>query len=154
MKTIYTAFLCSAILLTTSCTEQHTPEHATGELPAQNQKAIVGRWKLTKEERFKSDEKGVEYANQPTNVILHLQNSGYFIIYDTFIDPEWKSKGLPLIQRRSKGQWKLAGKELRLTHLSDDSSYVERVEITSLDDDQLVTLGQDRKSNVYKTYGK
>jgi len=153
MKTIYTAFLCSAILLTTFCTE-NTPEKAAGDLLAENPKAIVGRWKLTKEERFKSHEKGVEFADQPTNVILHIQNNGYFIIYDTFIDPSWKSKGLPLIQSRSKGQWLIDNGQLQLTHLSDDTSYVERVEITALDSEKLITRGQDQKSIVYKTYGK
>jgi hypothetical protein len=153
MKQLYTTLFCSAILLTTSCTE-NTPEKVPGDVLAKDPTAIVGRWKLTKEERSRSHEKGVQYANQPTNVILHIQNNGYFIIYDTFIDPKWKTKGLPLIQRRSKGQWKLEGKDLRLTYLNDDTSFTEKVEITSLDTDELVTRGHDKKSNVYKTYGK
>jgi hypothetical protein len=153
MKAIYTTLLFSALLLTTSCTE-NTPEKATNGVLSEDPKVIVGRWKLTKQERSKSAEKGVPYADQPTSIILHIQDNGYFTIYDTFIDPKWKSKGLPLIQRRSKGQWKLDGKQLVLMHLSDDTSYTEQVEITTINSDELITRGQNQKSNVYKTYGK
>lgn len=150
MKTLYTALLLCGVLLTTSCSEDAPAK----DVLAENPKAIVGRWKLTKEERTKTHEKGVEYSNQPTNVILHIQQNGYFTIYDTFIDPAWKKKGLPLIQPRAKGQWELSGSTLALTHLSEDSSYTEKVEITAINDEELITRGQDKKSNIYKTYGK
>jgi hypothetical protein len=151
MKTNYILLIVFSILLTASCAD-NTPADA---VLTDNPKAIVGRWKLTKEERTgKNHEKGVEYANQPTNVILHIQNNGYFTIYDTFIDPAWKKKGLPMILPRSKGQWELSGNTLALTHLSEDTSYTEKVRITTINDDELITRGQDKKSNVYKTYGK
>lgn len=153
MKTIHTALLIGVLAFTTACSET-TTETKAGETPAELSETIIGRWKLTKEERMKTREKGVEYSNQPTNVVLHIQKNGYFIIYDTFIDPKWKLKGLPLIQQRSKGQWQVDEKQLVLTHLSDDTTYTEELEVTSLDDNQLVTKGKDKKSNVYKTYGK
>jgi hypothetical protein len=152
MKTNYISLIVFSILLiAASCADQKPAD----DVLADNPKAVVGRWKLTKEERTgKNHEKGVQFANQPTNVILHIENNGYFTIYDTFIDPAWKKKGLPMILRRSKGQWELSGQTLALTHLSEDTSYTEKVEITSINDEELVTKGQDKKSNVYKTYGK
>jgi hypothetical protein len=153
MKAIYTPLMLSALLLIGACTSESNkaPDNST---PVENANEIMGRWKLTKQEQMKSPEAGVQYSNQPTNIILHLQKNGYFIIYDTFIDPSWKEKGLPLILQRSKGQWELNGKQLSLTHLSDDSTYSEVLEVTSIDDHQLVTRGKDKKSNIYKTYGK
>lgn len=118
------------------------------------EETLKGRWKLTKEEHKMTREKGVQYSKQPTNVILHIQKNGYFIIYDTFIDPKWKEKGLPLIERRSKGQWQLNGKTLTLNHIDDDTSFVEKLEIAELTEKELVTHGSDKKANIYKTYGK
>lgn len=153
MKLIYITSILFVLLLTASCTSESTDKPAEEQV-ASKKDDILGRWKLTKEEQKTTREKGVEYANQPTNIVLHIQKNGYFIIYDTFIDPSWKEKGLPLIQRRSKGQWALEGKQLSLTHLMDDSSYTEELEITSITSTELITKGKDRKANIYKTYGK
>lgn len=142
-----------AMLLVASCTSESADKSVEKESTA-TKDAILGRWKLTKEEQKTTREKGVQYADQPTNVVLHIQKNGYFIIYDTFIDPQWKNKGLPLIQRRSKGQWELNGSQLSLTHLMDDSSYKEELEITSISENELITKGKDKKANIYKTYGK
>lgn len=153
MKLIYITSILFALLLTASCTSESADKPAEEQsTPAKD--GILGRWKLTKEEQKTTREKGVEYSNQPTNIVLHIQKNGYFIIYDTFIDPAWKEKGLPLIQRRSKGQWALEGKQLSLTHLMDDSSYTEELEITSITSTELITKGKDKKANIYKTYGK
>ncbi|HLP54550.1 MAG TPA: lipocalin family protein [Fluviicola sp.] len=153
MKLNYITPILFTLLLMASCTGEAADKTIENQ-PASVKEDILGRWKLTKEEQRTSREKGVQYANQPTNVVLHIQKNGYFIIYDTFIDPAWKSKGLPLIQRRSKGQWQLEGKQLTLNHLMDDSSYTEELEITSITDNELVTKGKDKKANIYKTYGK
>ncbi|MES2554803.1 MAG: lipocalin family protein [Bacteroidota bacterium] len=153
MKLKFITSILFALLLVTSCTDSSADKPA-GEQVTSTKSGILGRWKLTKEEQKTTREKGVEYSNQPTNIVLHIQKNGYFIIYDTFIDPEWKEKGLPLIQRRSKGQWKLNDKQLSLTHLMDDSSYTEELEITSITSTELITKGKDKKANIYKTYGK
>ena len=116
--------------------------------------SITGRWRLEKEERRPANDKAIEYANQPTYVILKLDSTGYFLLYDTFIDPSWKSKGLPLIAERSKGQWKLEGTTLKLNHETDDTTYTETLKVSEVNDKILVTEGQDHKSNVFKTYGR
>lgn len=152
MKLNYTPILF-VLLLAASCASESTEKTAEEQVTSEKT-GILGRWKLTKEEQKTTREKGVQYADQPTNVVLHIQKNGYFTIYDTFIDPKWKEKGLPLIQRRSKGQWTLEGKQLSLTHLMDDSSYTEELEITSITSSELITKGKDKKANIYKTYGK
>ncbi|MDH4474238.1 MAG: lipocalin family protein [Fluviicola sp.] len=153
MKLIYITSILFALLLVASCSGESADKSAEEQVTSEKD-GILGRWKLTKEEQKTTREKGVEYSNQPTNIVLHIQKNGYFIIYDTFIDPTWKEKGLPLIQRRSKGQWSLNGKQLSLTHLMDDSSYTEELEITSITSTELITKGKDKKANIYKTYGK
>lgn len=142
------------VLGLTSCGSGTQPENEPVKEGNSMEETLQGRWKLTKEEHKMTREKGVQYSKQPTNVILHIQKNGYFIIYDTFIDPKWKEKGLPLIERRSKGQWQLTDKTLTLNYIEDDTSYAEKLEITKLSDTELVTHGSDKKANIYKTYGK
>lgn len=115
---------------------------------------VTGKWKLTREESKTPESETVEFSGQPSAIILHLQKNGYFIIYDSFTAPEWKKKELPLIQQRSKGQWELKNNQLTLTHLTDDTSFTEELEITSVSDAELITRGKNNRSNVYKTYGK
>lgn len=116
--------------------------------------ALAGRWELQKEEKNPSDEKGIAYSNQPTDVILKLEKNGYFLLYDTVLNPEWKSKGLPLITERSKGQWDYLDNKLVLNHTGKDTSYLEELEVSKVDDATLITRGKDKKSNIYKTYQK
>jgi len=149
MKVLYATLLIGISFTFNAC---NPGKEAEGQEAAGN--PIVGRWKLEKEEQKATREKGVEYADQPTFVILNVQKNGYFILYDTFIDPAWKKKGLPLISERSKGQWEMKGKELSLHHNSDDTSFTEIVQVTEIGNKTLVTKGRDAKSNVYKTYGK
>lgn len=147
MKTIYAILILGSGMLA-ACSE------STEKTTKETAQPLEGKWKLQKEERTSTREKGVPYADQPTYVILHIQKGGYFLIYDTFIDPSWKNKGLPMINERSHGQWKIEGKTLTLNHLKNDTSYMEKLQISQLDDQTLITQGSDRKSNVYKTYQK
>jgi len=149
MKVLYATILMGISVALYSCNSSKNTEDQEKEAGT----SIVGRWKLEKEEQKSTREKGVVYADQPTFVILNVQKNGYFILYDTFIDPAWKQKGLPLISERSKGQWELTGKQLKLNH-SADSSYTEIIQISEITDKTLITKGQNTKSNVYKTYGK
>lgn len=116
--------------------------------------AVAGKWKLTQEENKTAQSEKVEFTDQPSTIILHLQKNGYFIIYDSFTDPNWEKKELPLIQQRSKGQWKLNRNQLTLNHLREDTTYAEALEITHVSNTELITRGKNNRSNVYKTYGK
>lgn len=151
---LITPVVLTLLIGISSCGESEEAKKAPATEENSMESQLNGRWKLTKEEHKMTREKGVQYSKQPTNVILHIQKNGYFTIYDTFIDPKWKDKGLPLIERRSKGQWNLSGKTLTLNHIEDDTSFAEKLEITRLNDTELVTHGSDKKANIYKTYGK
>lgn len=151
---LITPIVLTLLIGLAACGENATDKNEPVTEGNSMEETLKGRWKLTKEEHKMTREKGVQYSKQPTNVILHIQKNGYFTIYDTFIDPKWKEKGLPLIERRSKGQWQLEGKTLTLNYIEDDTSYSEKLEITTLSKTELVTRGSDKKANIYKTYGK
>lgn len=117
-----------------------------------NLNPIVGKWKLHLHQKRENNTK-IDLKSQPTEVILNIMDGGYFIIYDTFIDPKFNQKGFNRISERSKGQWEyLDDKRLILHHNIDDSTRIEELTITKLNNQTLVTKGKDKKSSIYKTY--
>jgi hypothetical protein len=115
--------------------------------------SIVRKWKLQSHENKSFAGDKLDLSSQPTDIILSLRQEGYFVIYDTFTDPRFKTPGLNRIQQRSKGQWKQEGDKLILHHTNGDSSYTEELYVTELNKNTLVTKGKDKKSLIYKTYG-
>jgi hypothetical protein len=114
---------------------------------------IVGKWKLNTHKKAESDKKEVDLKSQPTEVILSIMDGGYFVIYDTFVDPRFSQKGFNRISERSKGQWEFIDeKKLILHHNFEDSTRTEEMDVTLLNKNTLVTKGKDKKSNIYKTY--
>jgi uncharacterized protein (TIGR03066 family) len=122
------------------------------DMQEENSNPIVGKWKLHLHQKRENNTK-VDLKAQPTEVILNIMDGGYFIIYDTFIDPRFNQKGFNRISERSKGQWELLDdKRLILHHNVDDSTRLEELTITKLNNRTLVTKGKDKKSSIYKTY--
>ncbi len=118
-----------------------------------NDNPIVGKWKLNTHKNKSTENKEIDLKTQPTEVILSLMDGGYFVVYDTFIDPRFNQKGFNRISERSKGQWEfIDNKKLILHHNFDDTTRVEEMEVTLLNKNTLVTKGKDKKSNIYKTY--
>lgn len=116
---------------------------------------IVGRWKLQTSKQTKENiDNEVDLKAQPTEVILSIMDGGYFVIYDTFIDPKFNQKGFSRISERSKGQWEYADKKLILHHNFDDSVRIEELIVKTLNKNTLVTKGEGKNSHsqVYKTY--
>ncbi len=113
---------------------------------------LIGRWKLSKQEE--SSNKTIDFKNQPTQVILHLQKNGYFVYYDTVVNETWRKTGVPAMQVRSRGQWELQGNTLKLSHSTADTDYVEKLTVHSISDNELITKGSDKKSKVFTTFGK
>ena len=147
----FSIYLCvlACILFTSSCTNStanSTEENGTTE--------VAGRWKLSKEEQKDTKSDGVAYSKQPTIVILNLQPNGYFQLYDSVTNKDWVKKGIPLIQERSRGQWSYSEKLLVLNHSNKDTSYIEKLTITEIDENQMITRGSNQKAKIYKTYGK
>lgn len=114
--------------------------------------SITGRWVLIKSEDSGSRKK--DHQNQPSDVILNIRKNGFFIVYDTFVDPKWRKKGLPLIQERTSGQWKLEDSLLTMVHQDKDTSYSEGFKIVRCDGTELITERSNRKTTIYRTYGK
>jgi len=148
MKIFSILVLCGFFMQLAGCGSAEPEKEVSEEIPS-----IVRKWKLQTHENKSAGGDKLDLASQPTNIILSVRPEGYFVIYDTFTDPRFKTAGLNRIQQRSKGQWKQEGDKLTLHHTLGDSSYSEELYITRLNKNTLVTKGKDEKSLIYKTYG-
>lgn len=115
---------------------------------------IVGRWKLTSEEKAPSNKSAIYSSKEHSMVVLQLQKNGYFMEYDTILDPEWKKKGLHQIERRSKGQYTYEGNTLTLNHSSNDTAFTEVMTVNKLTNTDLTVVFKSKNATVTKTYKK
>jgi hypothetical protein len=136
--------------LISSCSSDNKP--VTEISTEENKISVLGRWVLIKSEDLESNK--TSHQNQPSNVVLNFQKNGFFIIYDTFVDPSWRKKGFPLIQERTSGQWELKDSSLTLIHQEKDTSFTENLKIVSCNKKELVTERSNKKTTIYRTYGK
>ena len=137
------------LLLLASCSTESKEVEKAAE---QEKMSVTGRWVLIKSED--SGSRKTNHQNQPSDVILNMRKNGFFIVYDTFVDPKWRKKGLPLIQERTSGQWKLEDSLLTMIHEDKDTSYSEDFKVIRCDGNELVTERSNKKTIVYRTYGK
>jgi len=137
------------LLLFASCS---TDVQKVENTPEQKKMSITGRWVLIKSED--SGSRKANHQNQPSDVVLNIQKNGFFIIYDTFVDPKWRKKGLPLIQERTSGQWELEDSLLTMIHDDKDTSFSEKLKVVRCNGIELVTERSNKKTTVYRTYGK
>jgi uncharacterized protein YcfL len=150
MKQLITIHLSFFVLLLLASCSAETKEAKNAT--KQGEISITGRWVL-----IKSEDAGIrkkDHQNQPSDVVLNFRKNGFFIIYDTFVDPAWRKKGLPLIQRRTSGQWKLDGDALTMIYDEKDTSYSENFKIVRCNGKELVTERSNKKTTIYRTYGK
>ena len=82
-------------------------------------------------------------------IIMSLEKNGYFIIYDTIIDPKFAEAGITKIQPISKGQWRYENNELRLMHLLPESNNPEVFKVKELSSTKLITEGSNSKVHKY-----
>jgi hypothetical protein len=148
MKFLSITSLIAAAIIAASCSgkEKAADNEASGK------EMLTGSWKLERANK-ENAATGIAYANEHVQVILSLRPNGYFLVYDSVIDPAWKEKGVPLITERLKGQWERKNEQLTL-HYSGDSTYSETLEISKVDGSTLVTKGKNQQSSVFKTYGR
>jgi hypothetical protein len=137
------------LLLLASCSTE--PKEAEN-VPVQEPLSVTGRWVLIKSEG--SDSRKTNHQHQPSDVVLNFKKNGFFIIYDTLVDPKWRKKGLPLIEKRTSGQWKLEDSLLTMIHDDKDTSFTEEFKIVRCDGKELITERSNKKITVYRTYGK
>ncbi len=137
------------LLLLASCS---TGTKEVENVPAEKEISVTGRWVLIKSED--SDSRKTDHQHQPSDVVLNFKKNGFFIIYDTLVDPKWRKKGLPLIEKRTSGQWKLEDSLLTMIHDDKDTSFSEEFKIVRCDGKELITERSNKKTTVYRTYGK
>ena len=80
---------------------------------------------------------------------MSLEKNRYFLVYDTIIDQRFIAAGISKIQPISKGQWKLRGDKLILTHLLPNLSHTEMFKVKVLKNNKLITLDSENKTHIY-----
>lgn len=145
-------FLLLLILSTLAFACNNTVDDKQNTENELDENPLVKKWKLQVHQKQAQTNKEMNLKAQPTEVILSIMDGGYFMIYDTFVDPKFNFKGFNRIQERSKGQWELDGKKLTLHHQDEDTSYIEELEITTLNLNTLATKSKNKKSVIFKTY--
>ena len=148
MKQLIVLLSLSALVFLQSCGGNSTAKESNKD----QETTIIGKWRLTK--KGQKENENQSEAKQPTQVVMDLQKNGFFIVYDTFLDPEWKKKGLPLIQEITKGQWTFEKSTLTLNHQTPDTTYTETFNVSSVSNETLITKGSNKQTTIYRTYGR
>ena len=107
-----------------------------------NKDLLFKRWTLTNNNG--KIEKGLA-----THIVMSLEKNRYFLVYDTIIDQRFIAAGISKIQPISKGQWKLRGDKLILTHLLPNLSHTEMFKVKVLKNNKLITLDSENKTHIY-----
>lgn len=139
------------LFISMSCSEVSETENSSEV--GYDENPILGKWKLQVHQKNEKSNSKMNLKQQPTEVILSIMDGGYFVMYDTFVDPRFRQKGFNRISERSKGQWELIdNKMLILHHNYEDTSYNEELIITTLNKNTLATKSKDKKAIIFKTY--
>lgn len=113
------------------------------------EEAVSKRW-MYKERVSTDGEKKFSYGDESSDVILRLDNNGYFIIYDSITDPRLIEKGVRKIEQRSSGQWELLSDDLLvLRKITNDTVIVDSLRIDSVKDGKLVTTTINKNKITY-----
>ncbi len=142
MKTLLPCVL-SLLFFVSSCSETEKAE----EVQNNDQLSIIGNWELVKRRDAGNHIKSFKGA--PANIIVSIEKTGYFHIYDTLKNEKWLSGEMHSIQTRRIGQWTYKDSTLNFTYQDKDSSYPENIIITKLTADELV---MKRKKNKFTTF--
>lgn len=131
-------FFVGAVVLS-SCSEKSDETTDSKETKVEL-KSLAKRWILS-DDRDKN--------KNVIEVILSMEENGYFMIYDTITDKKFIDAGINKIQPVSKGQWKINDGKLVLSHIMDDSTRIEEFSIQSLNSDKLIIIGSNNKKHIY-----
>lgn len=142
MKTFLPCIL-SILFFVCACSETEKAEEL------QNDKAlsIVGNWELVK--RSDANNHIKSFKGDPTNIIVSIEKTGYFHIYDTLKNEKWLSGDLHSIQTRRIGQWTYNDSTLNLIYQDKDSTYPENIIITKLTENEMI---MKRIKNKFTTF--
>ncbi len=142
-------FLVCAAFAVSSCSVDKPMDEPDADLIP-----IHKKWTLQKEENRVEKYESIEFKGQPIEIVMDLNDNGYFIIYDTFLDPRFEGAGINKIQQRSRGQWEYRDDLLILHHSTDDTSYTENLTVNRLSNEELILQGENEKATIYKTFNK
>lgn len=113
------------------------------------EEALSKRW-MYKERVSTDGTKKFTYGNESSDVVLRLDNNGYFIIYDSITDPNLIEKGVRKIEQRSSGQWELLSDDLLvLRKISNDTVIVDSLNIDSIEEGKLITKTINKNKITY-----
>lgn len=113
------------------------------------EEALSKRW-MYKEHVSTDGTKKFTYGNESSDVVLRLDNNGYFIIYDSITDPNLIEKGVRKIEQRSSGQWELLSDDLLvLRKISNDTVIVDSLNIDSIEEGKLITTTINKNKITY-----
>ena len=96
-----------------------------------------------------ANERGKLEKGLVSHVILSLEKTGYFSVYDTIIDSSFVAAGISKIQSISKGQWKIKEDKLILNHLLPNISHTEIFKVQQLENDILITEDKEKNKHTY-----
>jgi hypothetical protein len=96
-----------------------------------------------------ANESGKVDKGSATHVVLSLEKTGYFLVYDTIIDSKFVTAGIRKIQPISKGQWRVVENKLILNHLLPNISHKEIFKIELLERDILITEDSAKIKHTY-----
>ncbi|WP_300665430.1 lipocalin family protein [Fluviicola sp.] len=143
MKTLLPCIL-SFLFFVSACSETEKAE----ELQNKKEPSVVGSWELIKRRDANNQEKS--FKGSPANIIVSIEKTGYFHIYDTLKNEKWLSGGdLHSIQTRRIGQWTYKDSTLNFMYQDKDSSYPENIVITKLTENEMV---MKRNKNKFTTF--
>ncbi len=77
---------------------------------------ILGKWKLVSLEKRASEKEEISLNNEAVDQILEIKSGGYFVIYDTFVDPNVNLRGLDRKSERNSGQWEFLNRKKLILH--------------------------------------
>jgi hypothetical protein len=113
---------------------------------------LIGKWKLSIQQNKAVPSEKIDYSKQKIEIITRFESNGYFETYDTFLDPKYINSGLPKIQLRGKGQWKMSEGFLTLQHLDTENKRTEKLKVDILNEKTLEVHGAEKNTSIYKTY--
>jgi len=96
-----------------------------------------------------ANESGKVDKGSATHVVLSLEKTGYFLVYDTIIDSKFVTAGIRKIQPISKGQWRVDKNKIILNHLLPNISHKEIFKIELLERDILITEDSVKIKHTY-----
>lgn len=158
MKTT-SLILIGLSLLFVSCGENNNEEvekkSAKNEVENQEPKessimsSLSKRW-IHKKYISTDGKKEFSFGDGSSDVVLRLDNNGYFTIYDSITDTELIEKGVRKIEQRSSGQWELLSDDLFvLRNNSNDTISIDTLRIDSIKRDKLVTTTLNKNRITY-----